>query len=252
MIKNEVFYKKESAKIRILVLKMLKKTGYGHIGGSLSIVEVLSVLYGSYLNYDSTNPSWSDRDYVLLSKGHSGPGWYSALANFGFFDESLLYTLNAGGTNLPSHPDMYKTPGVDFTTGSLGQGISVAAGIGYGLKLNGSSQKAVVIVGDGELNEGQCWEALQFIAHHKLNNVKVFIDNNKKQLDGYTSEILNTFELSKKLEAFGFYVEEVPGDNEIAIANSLKRTDKIKNKAVCIILDSIKRIMRKLIMQFRD
>ncbi len=230
----------QSAKIRLLILKMLKKIGYGHIGGSLSIVELLSVLYSTYLNIDPKNPDSVNRDYVILSKGHSGPGLYATLANFGYFPEDLLYTLNEGNTNLPSHPDRNKTPGVDMTTGSLGQGTSVAAGIGYGFKLNRSKQKVVLIVGDGELNEGQCWEAFQFIAHHKLSNVKVIIDNNKKQLDGYTEEIINTFDLNEKMRSFGFYSQRVKGDDEVAILEALQKTDNIDNQAVSIILDTTK------------
>ena len=157
-----------SAKIRKDVLEMLEKRGYGHMGGSLSIVELMSVLYGKQLRYDAKNPDWEERDMVVLSKGHSGPAWYSVLAEKGFFDREWLFTLNDGGTKLPSHPDRLKTPGVDMTTGSLGQGTSAAAGIATGFKMNKTDQYVYLIVGDGELNEGQCWEAFQYIAHYKL------------------------------------------------------------------------------------
>ncbi|MDD3049038.1 MAG: transketolase [Bacilli bacterium] len=229
-----------SANIRINVLKMLEKRGYGHLGGSLSIVEVLSVLYGKQLRYDAKNPNWEDRDMVVLSKGHAGPGWYSTLAECGFFDKEMLNTLNDGGTLLPSHPDRTKTPGVDMTTGSLGQGTSAAAGIATGFKMKGSSQYVYLIVGDGELNEGQCWEAFQYIAAKKLNNCIVIIDENKKQLDGTCEEVLNPFSIPKKMEAFGFHVQYVKGNDEEKIDQAIDVAKDIKDQAVCIVLDTIK------------
>ena len=196
--------KKGSAEIRLETLKMLKWRGYGHLGGAMSIVELLSVLYNDILRYKPEVPAWEDRDYVVLSKGHSGPSLYAALALHGFFDKELLYTLNEGGTSLPSHPDRLRTPGVDATTGSLGQGTSVAAGIGMALRKEGrSGQKVYLIVGDGELNEGQCWEAFQFLAHHKLHEVIVIIDYNKRQLDGKLTDIITPFDFHKKMESFG-------------------------------------------------
>lgn len=229
-----------SAKIRVNVIKMLKNLGHGHIGGSLSIVELMSVLYGKQLNYNPENPQKEDRDMVVLSKGHGGPGWYSALAEAGFFDRELLFTLNQGGTKLPSHPDRRYTPGVDMTTGSLGQGASVAAGIATGMKLKNSKQYVYVIIGDGELNEGQCWEAFQYIANYKLNNCIVVIDDNKKQLDGTTQEIMNQFDIAKKMEAFGFYVQKIKGNDEAFINEAIEKAKEIKDSAVCIVLDTIK------------
>ncbi len=229
-----------SAKIRLDVLKMLEKRGYGHLGGSLSIVELMSVLYGKQLRYDAANPKWEDRDMVVLSKGHAGPAWYSALAEQGFFDKEWLYTLNDGGTNLPSHPDRLKTPGVDMTTGSLGQGTSAAAGIATGFRMKGSGQYVYLIVGDGELNEGQCWEAFQYIAHYKLNHCVVIIDENKRQLDGTTKEIMNPFDVAEKMRAFGFHVQKVKGNDEEAIDKAIDCAKEVEDQAVCIVLDSIK------------
>lgn len=229
-----------SAKIRVNVIKMLKNLGHGHIGGSLSIVELMSVLYGKQLNYDPENPQKEDRDMVVLSKGHGGPGWYSALAEAGFFNRELLFTLNQGGTRLPSHPDRRYTPGVDMTTGSLGQGASVAAGMATGMKLKDSEQYVYVIIGDGELNEGQCWEAFQYIANYKLNNCIVLIDDNKKQLDGTTREIMNQFDIAKKMEAFGFYVQKIKGNDEAAINEAIEKAKEVKDSAVCVVLDTIK------------
>lgn len=229
-----------SANIRMDVLKMLEKRGYGHLGGSLSIVELLSVLYGKHMKYDPKNPSWEDRDMLVLSKGHAGPGVYSTLANVGFIEKEMLYTLNDGGTNLPSHPDRMKTPGVDMTTGSLGQGTSAAAGIATGFRMLGSDQTVYLIVGDGELNEGQCWEAFQYIAHNKLNNCVVIIDDNKKQLDGLTKDICNPFCIEEKMTAFGFDTQVVKGNDEAAISNAIDKCKEVNDKAVCIVLDSIK------------
>lgn len=229
-----------AAKIRLDVLKMLQHRGYGHLGGSLSIVELMSILYGKQLRVDPKQPQWKDRDRVVLSKGHSGPAWYSALAEKGYFDKAWLYTLNDGGTRLPSHPDRTKTPGVDMTTGSLGQGTSAAAGIATGLKLQGNDAYVYCIVGDGELNEGQCWEAFQYIAHYKLNRCIIIIDDNKKQLDGYTKDIMNPFDIAEKMKAFGFHVEKAKGSSIEEIDNAIEAVKKVKDQAVCIVLDSIK------------
>lgn len=232
--------KKFSAEIRCETLKMLKHVGYGHIGGALSMVEFWSVLYKKHLVHDPKNPTWNERDYVILSKGHSAPSWYAALACRGYFDKKVLKTLNEGGTMLPSHPDRLKIPGVDMSTGSLGQGISVAAGLGYALKLENKNQYVYVVLGDGELNEGQCWEAFQFIAHYKLNNVIVVIDENKKQLDGFTRDVINTFNLAKKMESFGFHTQYVKGNDEKEISDAIERSKSVTDQAVCIILDTIK------------
>lgn len=229
-----------AANIRIDTIEAIRKVGAGHIGGSLSIVELLAVLYGKQLNYDPKNPQWEERDRVVLSKGHAGTAWYSALAEVGFFEKSWLMTLNEGGTRLPSHPDRTKTPGVDATTGSLGQGTSVAAGIATGLKMQKRNSYVYLIVGDGELNEGQCWEAFQYLAHFKLNNCIVIIDENKKQLDGTTKEILNPFDIEKKMQAFGFKIVKVKGDDMPAIDQAITECKTVEDQAVCIVLDSIK------------
>lgn len=226
--------------IRIDTIEAIRKVGAGHIGGSLSIVELLAVLYGKQLNYDPKNPQWEERDRVVLSKGHAGTAWYSALAEVGFFEKNWLMTLNEGGTRLPSHPDRTKTPGVDATTGSLGQGTSVAAGIATGLKLQKKDSYVYLIVGDGELNEGQCWEAFQYLAHFKLNNCIVIIDENKKQLDGTTKEILNPFNIEEKMRTFGFKTVKTKGDDIPAIDQAITECKAIKDQAVCIILDSVK------------
>ena len=229
-----------AAKIRLDVIELLKHRGYGHLGGSMSIVELMAVLYGKVLHVDPANPQMEDRDMVVLSKGHSGPAWYSALAERGFFPKEWLMTLNDGGTKLPSHPDRSKTPGVDMTTGSLGQGTSSAAGIALGQKMKGQKRFTYMIVGDGELNEGQCWEAFQFVAAKKLNNCIVIIDDNKRQLDGYTKDVLYPFDYVKKMEAFGFYTQKVKGDDVEAIAEAIEKAQANTESANCIVLDTIK------------
>ena len=228
------------ANVRIDILEMLMKFGQGHLGGSMSCVELFAVLYGKQLNVDPKNPKKEDRDQVVLSKGHAGPVWYSTLAERGFFPKDWLFTLNQGGTLLPSHPDRTKTPGVDMTTGSLGQGTSTAAGIATAMKKRGLNSYTYLIFGDGELNEGQCWEAFQYIANYKLNNCIVIIDDNKRQLDGYTKDVINPFSYQEKMKAFGFYTLTAKGDDLEAIDDTINKLKEVKDSAVCMVLDSVK------------
>ena len=228
------------ANVRIDILEMLMKFGQGHLGGSMSCVELFAVLYGKQLNVDPKNPKKEDRDQVVLSKGHAGPVWYSTLAERGFFPKDWLFTLTQGGTLLPSHPDRTKTPGVDMTTGSLGQGTSTAAGIATAMKKRGLNSYTYLIVGDGELNEGQCWEAFQYIANYKLNNCIVIIDDNKRQLDGYTKDVINPFSYQEKMKAFGFYTLTAKGDDLEAIDDTINKLKEVKDSAVCMVLDSVK------------
>lgn len=229
--------KKFASQIRKETLKMLLHRGFGHLGGSLSIVEALAAIYTN-MKIDPKNPKMADRDMFILSKGHAGPALYSTLALKGFFDLEVLNTLNNNGTILPSHPDRNLTPGIDMTTGSLGQGISAAVGTALGMKKMNSERKVYCIVGDGELNEGQCWEAIQFAAHHKLNNFTLLIDDNKKQLDGTTKEICNPFDFVKKLESFGFDTVRVNGASVEEIDKALNKVSEEAPK--CIVLDTVK------------
>lgn len=226
-------------KIRLDTLKTFLQLGYGHLGGSFSLAELLAVLYGKQLRILPHNPNWEKRDRVVLSKGHAGPALYAALANKGYFPKEILATLNQGGTRLPSHPDRIKTSGVDATTGSLGQGTSIAAGIATGFRIKGRDNFVYLICGDGELNEGQCWEAFQYLAHFRLNNCLVIIDDNKKQLDGWTKEIMNPFDIEEKMRAFGFYTLSVKGNDVVAIDEAIDKL-KTKNQAVCLVLDTVK------------
>lgn len=231
---------KLAAHIRYDAIKAIKHVGQGHIGGSLSVADTFAVLYGKQLKYQASDPNWDDRDRVVLSKGHAGPAWYSALAISGFFSEDTLATLNQGGTTLPSHPDHLRTPGIDATTGSLGQGTSQAAGIATGLKLQQKDNYVYLIVGDGELDEGQCWEAFQYIANFKLNHLIVIIDDNKKQLDGWTDDIIRQWDIAAKMRAFGFNTIKVKGDDLQAIDSGIDFLKTVQDSAVCMVLDSIK------------
>ena len=236
---NEI---KELAKdIRISMLKMLVKLGFGHFGGSLSVVETLAVLYGGVMKIKPEDPDWDGRDYMVLSKGHAGPALYAALAIKGFFPREELMTLNVNGTHLPSHPDRLLTKGVDATTGSLGQGVSLAVGIAMAEKISGKDNRVFTILGDGELNEGQCWEAFQFIAHHNLNNLTVFVDYNKLQLDGTLEEIIKPFSLTEKFRAFGFDSLEVNGDDIEGIYNLVKNKRSENERPLAVILNTKKR-----------
>lgn len=226
--------------IRYYTMRELDNLGFGHFGGSLSIVETLAVLYGKVLNVSPERKADPDRDYVVLSKGHAGPALYATLFLKGYFDEAFLYSLNQNGTNLPSHPDRIKTPGVDMTTGSLGQGISAATGIAKGNQLLGKSNYTYAIVGDGELNEGQCWEAFQFAAHHKLDHLIVLIDDNKKQLDGYTTDICDPFDFVEKMQAFGFNSWRVDGGSVEAIEAAVNQAKQMIGKPTAIVLETIK------------
>ena len=182
--------KDEAFGIRCSTIREIASFGSGHIGGSMSIVELLTYLYYREMKVDPQNPKMDDRDRLVVSKGHSGPAVYATLARKGFFPEEWLSTLNQGGTKLPSHCDMTKTPGVDFTGGSLGQGISAAVGIALGQRLKKQDARTFCIIGDGESQEGEVWEAAESAGAWKLDNLFVFLDLNGQQLDGYTKDII--------------------------------------------------------------
>ena len=225
-------------KIRIGILEALKARGFGHVGGSLSIADALAVLYGSVMRYDPKNPAWEQRDKLVCSKGHAGPAVYAALALKGFFPYEQLVTLNQPHTNLPSHCDRNKTPGVDMTTGSLGQGTSLAVGMAMGDMLKGLDSRTFLIVGDGEANEGQVWEAAMFTAAKKVTSLTWLIDNNKKQLDGYTKDVLNPFDFEEKFRAFGFEAISIDGNDIEQLENALTR--RPIDKPIAIILNTVK------------
>jgi transketolase len=226
--------------IRKLTIHMIGELGVGHIGGALSIADILAVLYGKQLKADPKNPRAAERDRLVLSKGHAGPALYAALAEKSFFPKEWLSTLNKGGTKLPSHCDRNLTPGIDMTTGSLGQGLSSACGIAMALRINANPAKVFCIIGDGESDEGQNWEAAMFAAHKGLANLIAFTDYNNAQIDGTTTDIMALGRLREKWVAFGWYAEEVNGHDvaqlDAAISLAKTRTDR----PTMIILNTIK------------
>lgn len=226
--------------IRKLILKTIGTLGVGHIGGSLSIVELLVVLYENHMKIDPENPNKPDRDRLIVSKGHSGPAVYSILCRKGYFPEDWLLTLNQPGTNLPSHCDMNKTPGIDMTTGSLGQGFSCAMGIAKASKIKNDGATIYTIIGDGETQEGQIWEAAMFAAQHKLNNVIAFTDYNKLQLDGPINEICDIAPLDEKWRAFGWNVIDVKNGHDCKEIDAATNLAKFSNKPSMIILNTKK------------
>lgn len=226
--------------IRIACLEELKSLGFGHVGGSLSVIDVLAVLYGAVMKVDPKNPSWPERDKLVCSKGHAGPAVYATLALKGYFPYEMLMTLNKPGTLLPSHCDRNKTPGVDMTTGSLGQGTSLAVGLAMGDALKKRGNRVFLISGDGELNEGQTWEAAMLASARKVSNLIWFVDENKKQLDGPTNSILPQGDIAAKFEAFGFDTQHIPGNDVEAIYEAIERTKAVTDKPHAIVLDTVK------------
>ena len=239
MTKEQVKQLQEFAmQIRIATVECIKSRGFGHIGGSLSVADVLAVLYGSVMNVDPSDPKKPDRDKLVCSKGHAGPAVYSTLALKGYFPYEKLLTLNQPGTDLPSHCDKKKTPGIDMTTGSLGQGTSTAIGLALGDRLQGRNSRTFLLVGDGESDEGQVWEAAMFTAAKKITNLVWMVDWNKKQLDGTIKDILDLGDLQKKFEAFGFDAVTVDGHDVEKLYEAL--TKKAEDKPIAIILDTVK------------
>ena len=208
--------------IRVETIKELAHLGFGHVGGSMSVVETLAVLYGSQMNYDPKNPTMEQRDRLVMSKGHAGPALYATLALKGFFPLERLKTLNQNGTTLPSHCDRLKTPGVDMTTGSLGQGISMALGLALGAKMRGKDFTTYLILGDGECDEGQVWEGALSAAHLKLDNLIAFVDWNKQQLDGAVDDVLDLGDIGQKFEDFGWHVQKVNGHDIDALLEAVE------------------------------
>jgi transketolase len=225
---------------RYLITESICNFGTGHLGGSLSLVEIIITLYYRIMQVRPEEPNWEQRDRLVLSKGHAGPVAYAALAHQGFFPRKWLKTLNQNGTRLPSHMDQNQTPGVDMTTGSLGQGLSCACGIAYAAKLNKQLHTTFCIIGDGESDEGQNWEAALFAAHHQLDNIVAICDYNKLQIDGSTQQILNLDPLADKWRSFGWETFEVDGHDWKALYTTINEAKKIKGKPAMIIAHTIK------------
>lgn len=226
--------------IRMNILKIIFEAQSGHLGGSLSAVEIITSLYYQHLNIDPTNPQKEDRDRFILSKGHAAPLLYVVLADLSFFDKNELNNFRQLGSVLQGHPDKNKTPGVDMTSGSLGQGLSIGIGLALAANLNNLDYRTYVLLGDGELNEGQNWEAIMYASKMRLSNLIAIVDYNGVQLDGATCDILPMKPLKKKWESFGWRVLEVNGHNVAEILSSLERADQITDSPVVIIADTIK------------
>lgn len=226
--------------IRKQTIWMIGNLGVGHIGGSLSIVDLLSVLYQKVMRIDPAHPDWDQRDMLVLSKGHAGPALYATLALKGYFPLSDLANLNQGGTNLPSHCDRTKTKGIDMTTGSLGQGLSAACGLAYAKRLDGNDCYVYAIIGDGESQEGQNWEAAMFGAHQKLDHLIAFTDYNKMQIDGTTDQILDLGDIEGKWNSFGWHTQRIDGHDLKAIEDAIQTAKTTQGKPSMIICDTIK------------
>lgn len=229
--------------IRCGIVECIGSLGVGHIGGCLSIAELLAVLYFEEMNIDPQNPKMPGRDRFICSKGHAGPAVYAALAERGYFEKDMLLTLNQGGTKLPSHCDMKLTPGVDMTAGSLGQGFSCACGIALGSKLEKDGAVIYALLGDGESQEGQIWEAAMFAAAKKLDNLIAFTDYNKMQIDGTVAEICDIAPLADKWQAFGWNVIELEDGNDVEAVSAAVKAAKANvgsGKPTMIILNTVK------------
>jgi transketolase len=225
---------------RYVITDMICKAGCGHLGGALSLVEIIMTLYYRIMRVRPEEPRWPDRDRLILSKGHAGPVLYTALAYKGFFPLQWLATMNQNGTNLPSHVDQLKTPGVDMTAGSLGQGLSCACGVALAAKLDGKKHRTFCIIGDGESDEGQIWEAAMSAAHYKLDNLVTITDRNRMQIDGTTDEILPLGPLADKWRAFGWEVFEVKGHDWDDIDDGLRKAIAVQGKPAMIIAHTVK------------
>ena len=229
-----------ACRIRHSIIDATFSAKSGHPGGSLGAADIFTTLYFNEMNIDPKNPKKEDRDRFVLSKGHTAPGLYSALAHRGFFPVEDLTTLRQIGSHLQGHPSMRLTPGVDMSTGSLGQGISAACGMALGAKFKGMDNRVYALMGDGETQEGECWEAFMFAAQYKLDNLCVVIDVNGLQIDGKTSDVMNPEPLDKKLEAFGFHVLCINGNDIGEIDKAFATARTIKGMPTCIIAKTAK------------
>ena len=231
---------KKAFVIRRDIIKMISEAGSGHPGGSLSAVDILVALYYSEIKVDSKNPKWEERDRFVLSKGHGVPALYAILADKGFFDKELLFTIRKLGSILQGHPDMVKVPGIEMSTGSLGQGFSASVGMALSLKVDQKPNRVYVLLGDGENQEGIVWEAAMAAGNYKLDNLTVILDNNGFQIDGLCSKIMCVEPLKDKWTSFGFHVLVIDGHDMTAILEAFKTAKTIKEKPTIIIAKTIK------------
>lgn len=239
-IKDIHVLKNIAREIRLSILKMLTKAGSGHTGGSLSAVDIAVAIYFSKMSFDPPNPLWEDRDIFILSKGHAAPLLYALMAKAGYFPEEALENLRTIESPLQGHPCCKSLPGVEVSTGSLGQGLSVANGMALGLKLDKKTARVYCIMGDGEIQEGQIWEAAMTAAHYRLDNLCAVVDNNGLQIDGPVEKIMGIEPLHDKWAAFGWHVIEVDGHKMEEILSALDSAEKMKNKPTVIIAHTTK------------
>lgn len=229
-----------ACKVRMGVIESTHAAKCGHPGGSLSAADMFTYLYFEELRIDPENPNWEDRDRFVLSKGHTAPGMYAAMAHRGFFPVEDLLQLRKIGSYLQGHPCMNVTPGVDMSTGSLGQGVSAAAGMALAMKYQKKDCRVYTLLGDGEIQEGQVWEAMMFASHYHLDNLCVMIDNNNLQIDGRVDEVMSPYPIDEKMKAFGFEVETIDGHDFTQIEAALNRAKETKGKPYGIILKTTK------------
>ena len=239
-IKEILRLESTALQIRRNILRLIKAGEGGHTGGALSSVEILTALYFNLLRIDPKNPGWKERDRFVLSAGHKCMVLYAALAEKGFFDKSLLDTYGALDSKLPGHPNMHKLPGVETNTGALGHGLSIAAGMALGFKIDKSPVKVFVLMGDGELAEGSNWEAVAAASMHKLDNIVVFVDRNKLQISGPTIEVMSYEPLDERWRSFGWGVEIIDGHHIETIIETVNRAPFEKGKPSVIIADTVK------------
>ena len=233
--------KKQANEVRKSILTSTYHAQSGHPGGSLSAADVFTYLYFQEMNIDPKNPDDPDRDRFVLSKGHTAPGYYSALAHRGYFPVEDLKTLRHTGSYLQGHPCMQHVPGVDMSSGSLGQGISAAVGMALGGKMDGKSYRVYTLLGDGEIQEGQVWEAAMFAGHRKLDNLCVIVDNNGLQIDGPVEEVCSPYPIADKFKAFNFYVIEVADGNDMEqLATAFEEARNTKSMPTAIIMKTVK------------
>jgi len=226
--------------IRRDVVVMTTKAKSGHPGGSLSAADIMTALYFHHLRHDPENPRWKDRDRFVLSKGHVCPALYAALARCGYFSRETLWSLRQVNSILQGHPDMTKTPGVETSTGSLGQGLSIGIGMALAAKLDRKDYRVYVLLGDGELDEGQVWEAAMAASHYKIDNLAAIVDLNGLQLDGFTKNIMSLDPVADKWRAFGWHVIEINGHNMNEILDALDATEKVKSRPTVIVAHTVK------------
>ena len=230
----------QACKVRMGVIEAVHGAKAGHPGGSLSASDMFTYLYFKEMNVDPANPKWEDRDRFVLSKGHTAPGLYSALAHRGFFPLEDLPTLRHIDSYLQGHPNMNTVPGVDMSTGSLGQGISAAAGMALAAKYQKKDYRVYTLLGDGEIQEGQVWEACMLAAHYALDNLCVIVDNNGLQIDGNIRDVMSPYPIVEKLEAFGFHVVAIDGHDFDAIEAAMNSARETKGKPTAIVMSTVK------------